>query len=156
MFGPWTCPISEAFYLTPLTIAIVNLKPILPGHCLVLPRRVIPRFTDLTAAEVSDLWQTVQKLATPLQYHFGADALTLAIQDGAHAGQTVSHVHVHVIPRKHGDFNRNDEIYDKLEETDLRRGIDASDEREERSEEQMANEALELRALFKDSLPFDE
>lgn len=66
------------------------------------------------------------------------------------------HVHVHVIPRKHGDFNRNDEIYDKLEETDLRRGIDASDEREERSEEQMANEALELRALFKDSLPFDE
>lgn len=105
---------------------------------------------------MADLWQTVQKLATPLQQHFGADALTLAVQDGANAGQTVPHVHVHVIPRRHGDFKRNDEIYDKLEETDLRRGMDASEEREERGEEQMAREATELRSLFIGSLPFDE
>lgn len=156
MFGPWACPLLEAFYLTPLTIAIVNLKPILPGHCLILPRRVTPRFKDLTPAEVSDLWQTVHKLATPLQHHFGADALTLAIQDGVDAGQTVPHVHVHIIPRRRGDFKRNDEIYDRLEETDLRRGVDASEEREERSKEEMAREALELRTLFTDSLPLDE
>ena len=35
-------------------------------------------------------------------------------QDGPHAGQTVPHVHIHVIPRKKGDFEKNDEIYDAV------------------------------------------
>jgi predicted metal-dependent phosphotriesterase family hydrolase len=37
-------------------------------------------------------------------------------QDGASAGQTVPHVHVHVLPRKAGDFKENDEIYDAIDE----------------------------------------
>jgi len=35
-------------------------------------------------------------------------------QDGPHAGQTVPHVHIHLIPRKSGDFEKNDEIYDAV------------------------------------------
>ena len=35
-------------------------------------------------------------------------------QDGPQAGQTVAHVHIHVIPRKKGDFENNDEIYDAV------------------------------------------
>ena len=39
----------------------------------------------------------------------------LAIQDGAAAGQTVPHVHVHVLPRRPGDFEPNDEVYDAMD-----------------------------------------
>jgi len=38
--------------------------------------------------------------------------LLLFFQDGAQAGQTVPHVHVHILPRKKGDFENNDEVYD--------------------------------------------
>ena len=38
----------------------------------------------------------------------------LTIQDGPQAGQTVPHVHIHILPRKRGDFEKNDEIYDAV------------------------------------------
>ena len=43
---------SQTFYVSSLSAALVNLKPILPGHSLVIPRRVVVRFADLSAAEV--------------------------------------------------------------------------------------------------------
>ena len=43
-------------------------------------------------------------------------ASNVAVQDGKEAGQSVPHVHVHVLPRKGGDFAKNDEIYERLEE----------------------------------------
>lgn len=44
---------TQVFYTTRLCAAMVNLKPILPGHSLVIPRRVVPRYADLAADEVS-------------------------------------------------------------------------------------------------------
>ena len=43
---------GQVFYVTTLSAALVNLKPILPGHSLVIPRRVVPRYADLSVAEV--------------------------------------------------------------------------------------------------------
>lgn len=157
-FGPYTLPVSEAFYLTPLTVAIVNIKPILPGHILVLPRRATPRFCDLSPAEVADLWTTVHTLAPGLEKHFSAQALTMAIQDGQHAGQSVPHVHVHVIPRRGGDFERNDDVYDRLDDADMapsKPAVDAPDHRPQRTQHEMAREAAVLRTLFDGSLPLD-
>ncbi|KAJ6177833.1 Histidine triad (HIT) protein [Penicillium mononematosum] len=88
----------------PLTFALVNLKPILPGHVLVSPRRVVPRVTDLTPAETSDLFVTVRRVGRMLERIYGATSLNIAIQDGAHAGQSVPHVHAHIIPRKAADL----------------------------------------------------
>jgi hypothetical protein len=44
---------SQVFYTTKLCAAIVNLKPILPGHSLVIPRRIVPRYADLSQDEVT-------------------------------------------------------------------------------------------------------
>ena len=41
-------------------------------------------------------------------------ALTLAIQDGSDAGQTVEHIHIHLLPRRPGDFKNNDDVYEKV------------------------------------------
>lgn len=148
--------------MTKHSIALVNLKPIVRGHCLVIPRRVTPRFCDLSAEEVCDLWCTAQRVGPKLEGHFGADALTLAIQDGTAAGQTVPHVHVHIVPRRRGDFRRNDEVYDALDGHDATpaapgaKAVDADEDREARKPDEMAREAAELRALFADSLPIPE
>jgi diadenosine tetraphosphate (Ap4A) HIT family hydrolase len=54
-FGRFTLPGEQLFYLSPsgLTVAIVNLRPLTPGHVLVLARRCVPRLEDLTADEYS-------------------------------------------------------------------------------------------------------
>lgn len=65
--------------------------------------------------QVSDLWCLAQDVGKRLEAHLGASSLTMAIQDGPAAGQTVAHVHVHILPRRSGDFEKNDEVYDALD-----------------------------------------
>lgn len=108
------------------------------------------RFADLTAGEICDLWLTAQKVGRQLEVYHKASSLTLNIQDGPQAGQTVPHVHIHVVPRKEGDFENNDEIYDALDvkEKELKKKLDLDKERKDRSPEERIQEANEYRSLF--------
>ncbi len=72
------------------------------------------RFADLTAEEVTDMFGCVHRVAPVLESVFTSTSLSIVIQDGVDAGQTVPHVHVHLLPRRHGDFQRNDDIYDAV------------------------------------------
>jgi bis(5'-adenosyl)-triphosphatase len=84
-----TFPITnQVFYRTALSFAIVNLKPLLPGHVLVCPQRVVPRIRDLRPDEISDLFLAVQRVSRVLEKVYSADGLNIAIQDGAVAGQS--------------------------------------------------------------------
>ena len=119
---PRGCPYSskprQVFHTTPLSIAFVNLKPLLPGHVLVSPRRVVPRLAELTQDEVTDLFLTVQRVGRMIERVYNASALNIALQDGTDAGQSVPHVHTHIIPRKRQDLDArggNDAIYGMLE-----------------------------------------
>ncbi|ORY11311.1 HIT-like domain-containing protein [Clohesyomyces aquaticus] len=149
---------SQVFHLTPLSFALVNIKPLLPGHVLVSPRRIVPRFHDLSAAEVQDLFLTVQRVSRMVERVFSATALNIAIQDGADAGQSVPHVHAHVIPRRKDDLEKEggtDAIYKMMEgeEGDLGGQLEGrgkeggrfpavdNEERRPRSEEEMVEEA---------------
>ncbi|KAM7259155.1 hypothetical protein ACFE04_014896 [Oxalis oulophora] len=119
-------------------------------HVLVCPRRHVKRFTDLTAEEVSDLWIAAQKVGSKLECYHKATSLSLTIQDGPEAGQTVPHVHIHVVPRRGGDFENNDEIYEAIDEKEkeLKQKLDLDIERKDRSMEEMAEEADSYRVLF--------
>ena len=67
---------------------------------------------------MSDLFLTVQRVSRTLKRVYGASALNVAVQDGAAAGQSVPHVHAHVIPRHEGDMDDRgggDKIYEMLE-----------------------------------------
>jgi bis(5'-adenosyl)-triphosphatase len=160
----------QAFYRTALSYAIVNLKPIVPGHVLVIPNRPVPRLTDLTTPELTSLIASVQNVGRVVERAYGGDALTVACQDGKAAGQSIPHVHFHVMPRKyHGDYfsQRMDDIYPALErsETDLPRDfqnlkvssttvqnhpfkVDADEDRLPRTLEDMEQEAIWLRGFF--------
>lgn len=174
-FGPIDIPASQIFTETSLSVGLVNLKPVVPGHVLVVSKRVVPRFHDLSAEETSDLWSLVKRIGHVLEKHVGATSVTFALQDGKEAGQTVPHVHVHVLPRVTGDFTNNDHIYHEVEASGEREGergvggdgvgdsgdsvpstsskqsgrrFDPDAERVARSPDAMAREAIELRSLF--------
>ncbi|KAL7081862.1 hypothetical protein ACP275_14G064900 [Erythranthe tilingii] len=159
-FGPYKINPSEVFYSTQLSYALVNLRPLLPAiHVAnVMTKksirfslvRDVKRFIDLTTDETSDLWLTAQKIGRQLETYHKASSLTFAIQDGPQAGQTVPHVHIHILPRKGGDFEKNDEIYDAIDvkEKELQQKLDLDKERNDRSGEEMAEEADQYRKLF--------
>ena len=120
---------------TRLSYVTVNKKPVVPGHLLVIPKRIAPKLKDLTAEEVADLFLLARRAQSASESHFSAPCSMIAVQDGSEAGQTVKHVHVHVVPRKDGDFERNDDVYDALQK----------EEGKWRTEEDMAEEAEGIR-----------
>lgn len=144
----------QVFFESERSYGFVNLRPLVPGHVLVIPKRVCARFTALTPEEVSDLYLAVHTIGPKLEEFFNGTALTISIQDGPAAGQTVPHVHVHVLPRKPGDFPRNDDVYKGLDRLNLKRNFDLDEDRPARTMEEMMNECAELRKLFPDNLPF--
>ncbi|AAS50313.2 AAL053Cp [Eremothecium gossypii ATCC 10895] len=106
---------NQVFYRTRYSYALVNLKPLVPGHVLIAPLRpTCVRLRDLTPEEHSDYFQTLQVVHQFIQAEFKAAALNIAIQDGPEAGQTVPHLHTHLIPR-YADNNIGDAIYDHLD-----------------------------------------
>ncbi|KAL4935457.1 hypothetical protein BDV06DRAFT_234302 [Aspergillus oleicola] len=138
-FGPFLVT-PQVFHQSPLSIALVNLKPILPGHVLITPRRIVSRVSQLTPPETADLFLTVRRVGRMIERVYGATSLNIAIQDGTEAGQSVPHVHAHIIPRRKKDLGSTDEVYDKLdgEEGDLSRGLKAQAEgREGRNRERL-------------------
>ena len=70
-FGQHDLKEAQIFFTTKYSLATVNLKPVVPGHCLVLPRRCTARFQDLNEKEVSDLWTSAQKVGKVLERHYG-------------------------------------------------------------------------------------
>lgn len=98
-FGKFDIDHRQVFYASESSVAIVNLKPLVPGHVLVIPRRVVPTLRDLSPAEATDLWRSARAVHHRILSFYGSSSANLAIQDGIHAGQSVPHVHVHILPR---------------------------------------------------------
>jgi diadenosine tetraphosphate (Ap4A) HIT family hydrolase len=72
----------------------------------------------MTIEEKKDMFVISCKVAKVLDDYYDAKSTTITIQDGEFAGQTVKHVHCHIMPRKPGDFENNDEIYVQLNKHD--------------------------------------
>jgi len=140
-FGPAKVRGASTFHRTPLSLAFVNKKPVVEGHVLVVPRRAVARLEELEEKEVTDLFLLVQRVDGFLQKHYGVDSTTISIQNGAGAGQTIPHLHVHILPRRPGDFSQNDDVYTRLAEHDKEKGG-------WRGEDAMAHEAAELREAW--------
>ncbi|KAJ7198870.1 diadenosine tetraphosphate asymmetrical hydrolase [Mycena pura] len=147
----------QAFYRSGLSFAIVNLK-----HVLVIPTRPVLRLADLNGPELSSLMRTVQQVGSVLERAYGADGLTVACQDGKAAGQSVPHVHFHLLPRKAaGDRfsgRNNDQIYPAVEKAEAELSqqalkVDADENRVARSLKEMEEEANWLKTFFQEGHP---
>ena len=84
-------------------LAFMDLMPQSPGHTLVIPREPAENLFDLSPESLSVLVATTQRVARAVQAAFHPAGLMLLQLNGADAGQTVFHIHFHVIPRYPGE-----------------------------------------------------
>jgi diadenosine tetraphosphate (Ap4A) HIT family hydrolase len=77
--------------------------PVSPGHTLVIPRRHVGSFFDATADERAALLAQMDQAKAVLDKEFAPAGYNIGVNDGPAAGQTVPHLHVHLIPRYPGD-----------------------------------------------------
>ena len=84
------------------TVAIMDIMPQADGHVLVIPRAPCRNLLDADPAIFKPLYETVQVVARAVQQAFGADGVLIKQYNEEAAGQTVFHLHVHVVPRKTG------------------------------------------------------
>ncbi|KAI7513912.1 hypothetical protein KC347_g1043 [Hortaea werneckii] len=127
---------SQVFHKTSHSFALVNLKPLLPGHILVCPLAVKPHLSDLTKDEVADLFLTVTRVQRTLKRVYRAEAFNVAVQDGEAAGQSVPHVHCHVIPRVTGDPGGGDKVHEWLEGEEGNVGRHQQEQQQQQQERQ--------------------
>lgn len=85
------------------SIRIDDAFPVSPGHALVIPRRHVQSFFDLRDDERADLLNLLGRARATIQAERSPDGFNIGINDGTAAGQTVMHLHVHLIPRYAGD-----------------------------------------------------
>ena len=90
--------VSEGFVL-----ALRDGFPVSRGHSLIVPRRHVGSFGEVSLDEQSAMLAMLQRVRAMLDAELRPDGYNIGINDGAAAGQTVMHVHMHVIPRYRGD-----------------------------------------------------
>jgi histidine triad (HIT) family protein len=87
------------------TLAFMDVMPQADGHVLVIPKEAAENIFDLSAQGAAALMRTTQIVAKAVKKGVGCPGVMVAQLNGASAGQSVFHVHFHVIPREHGvDF----------------------------------------------------
>jgi histidine triad (HIT) family protein len=84
------------------TLAFLDIMPRTEGHALVVTKSKARDLFDIKPEALGKLMAVVQKLAPKIKEAVGADGVLIAQFNGAAAGQTVFHLHVHIIPRKEG------------------------------------------------------
>jgi len=94
---------SHKIYEDEDTLAFLDIMPRSEGHALVVTKETARDLFDISPAALGKLMAVVQKLAPVIKEAVGADGVLIAQFNGAAAGQTVFHLHVHIIPRKEGE-----------------------------------------------------
>jgi histidine triad (HIT) family protein len=85
------------------TLAFLDIMPRSDGHALVITKEKARDLFDISPDGLAKLMAVVQTLAPKIKQAMGADGVLIAQFNGAAAGQTVFHLHVHIIPRKDGE-----------------------------------------------------
>jgi len=86
-----------------LAIAIRDGYPVSPGHTLVIPKRHVASLSYVTTHEAKALWALLAEVRAQVDAELKPAGYNLGVNDGRAAGQTVMHLHVHLIPRFDGD-----------------------------------------------------
>lgn len=84
-------------------VVIRDAYPVSLGHTLVVPRRHTGSFFDLSAAERDAMLLLLDGAKRGLEALYGPEGFNIGVNDGPVAGQTIPHVHIHLIPRFTGD-----------------------------------------------------
>ncbi len=101
------CALSPArvFDETALSLAFKDVFPVSPGHTLIIPKRHVESYFDLTNQEREDMTALMMRVKSKLKDELQPNGFNIGINEGFAAGQTVSHINMHLIPRFKGDVS---------------------------------------------------
>ena len=95
---------SRIFYdVDPMFLCLWDGFPVSPGHALVIPRRHVATWFEATDQEQAALLKGIEHAKWEIEKQYQPDGYNIGINTGAAAGQTVPHLHIHLIPRYKGD-----------------------------------------------------
>lgn len=94
---------DDIYATTEFAVAVPDGFPVSDGHTLVVPKRHVARAEKLERAEWAGLFDLVREVSRELASLPGVEGVNVGVNSGEAAGQTVTHAHVHVIPRRPGD-----------------------------------------------------
>lgn len=93
----------ELIVETATVFSFYDKFPVSKGHSLVVPKRLVSNYFNLTLKEQTACWIVANKVKTILQEKYNPDGFNIGININADAGQTIWHSHIHIIPRYNGD-----------------------------------------------------
>ncbi len=102
------CPFCNRITIIPknetnFLVAFLDKYPVSPGHTLIIPKRHVASFFELNENEKNEILPLIETIKADLDSEFSPDGFNIGWNDGAAAGQTIFHFHLHIIPRFEGD-----------------------------------------------------
>ena len=94
---------KQKYFESDYFVVLVDSRPITYAHSLIVPRRHFERFSQLNQEEATDLLKIINALTEKLLPKLSCTGYNLLSNNGASAGQTVNHAHLHFIPRREKD-----------------------------------------------------
>jgi bis(5'-adenosyl)-triphosphatase len=109
---------TSVFYGNNDFLALYNIAPVLPGHSLVIPKKHLTSLMELSDQELADFISVSRTALRILMKAFNTDAFDWSIQEKPEAGQTISHLHLHIVPRLKGDLKHPGNWYPMIQHND--------------------------------------
>lgn len=97
------CGEPEIIIENDLAFAHYDTYPVSAGHCLLITRRHVAHYFEATDEEKAALWKLLEEVKPVIDREFGPDGYNVGVNVGAAAGQSIPHLHIHLIPRYAGD-----------------------------------------------------
>ena len=107
------CGIEKVLFENELAFAIPDKFPVRPGHTLVIPKRHVSSYFDLTDEEVVAGFDLIKKAKNGIDEEHSPDGYKIGINIGRSSGQTVMHVHMHVVPVGSEMISGRSEVFTK-------------------------------------------
>ncbi|WP_062050474.1 HIT family protein [Bacillus sp. JCM 19034] len=105
-----TCPFCNYDYLNielknEVAIAFFDKYPVQKGHLLIVPKQHVESYFDASTLQIMAIHELIQEGKSLLDEQFAPDGYNIGINIGAYGGQTINHLHFHLIPRYKGDID---------------------------------------------------
>jgi len=124
---------------------IYNIAPVLPGHSLVIPVNHFTSLIELNEVLLTEFMQITREGIKILCDAFNTDAFDLSLQEKPEAGQTIEHLHLHIVPRLKNDLPRPGDWYPLVHKNDD--NIIENEKRQRLSDKEMKIIVDKLRAV---------
>jgi bis(5'-adenosyl)-triphosphatase len=136
---------EEVFLESENCLVVYNVSPILPGHSLVITKKQFKSILELRDEELFEFVRLAQQATRLLCRAFKTEHFNWTLQEGVCAGQTVPHLHLHLIPRHKGDLPHPGDWYPKLKQYE--NGLIDSEKRPRLSNVELKQIVSHLRGL---------